>query len=34
MLNIIPDLEQFSLGEPGGPVSIYAAPKAAADITV
>ena len=22
MLNIIPDLEQFSLGEPGGPVSL------------
>ena len=33
MLNIIPDLEQFSLGEPGGPVSIYAAPKAAAKKT-
>lgn len=30
MLNIIPDLDQFSLGEPGGPVSIYAAPTAAA----
>ena len=22
MMNIIPDLEQFSLGEPGGPVSL------------
>ncbi|GEM_PF-6849033 len=27
MLNITPDLEQFSLGEPGGPVSMKAATK-------